>query len=144
MAKRVPKASKRRLVFLSPFILIVTVYFLCTVGYYGYKLISLKNEQMKLTNDLYTLQGEEEQLKNEIQKLKNPEYLARYARENFLYSKDGEYIIRLESDKQEKVVERTFLEKIEDNFGYIIVIFSAFVVGFIVFVFKKNKKKRLS
>lgn len=141
MAKRVPKASKHRLVFLAPFILVITAYFLFTVGYYGYKLISLKNEQIRLSNDLYTLQEEEEQLKNEIQKLKNPEYLARYARENFLYSKDGEYIIRLENKVKIENDSYSFLEMIEENFKYFIVIFSILIVGFIFLVFKKNKKR---
>jgi cell division protein DivIC len=37
----------------------------------------------------------EEELKDEINKLKDPEYMARYAREKYLYSKDGELIIRI-------------------------------------------------
>ncbi len=143
MAKKVPKASKRRLVFLTPFILIITVYFLFTVGYYGYKLISLKNEQIKLSNDLFTLQSEEKQLKNEIQKLKNPEYLARYARENFLYSKDGEYIIKLETNKKLEPEKNTLLEKLEENYIYIIAIFSTLILLFILLVFRKNKNRRV-
>lgn len=141
MAKRVPKASKRRLVFLTPFILFITVYFIFTVGYYGYKLISLKNQQVKLNNDLYKLQAEESRLKNDIQKFKNPEYLARYARENFLYSKDGEYVLKIEPKETTDSKENTFLEMLESNYIYIIVIFSTLILLFILFVFKKNKIK---
>ena len=141
MAKRVPKASKRRLVFLTPFILLITVYFLFTVGYYGFKLISLKNEQIHLSNNLMHLQAEEKDLKNEIQKLKDPDYLARYAREHFLYSKDGEYIIRF--DKNDDVASQNFqiFDWIEENFWYIISGFSLIICLFIGFIFKKNHQK---
>ena len=141
MARIVPKASRRRLTFLTPFILGVTVYFLFTIGYYGYNLISLKNEHIYLSNELLTLQSEEQKLKNDIQKLKNPEYLARYARENFLYSKDGEYIIKLEKNNNTIMEERSFLELIEDNFIYVITIFSSVVLIFLLFIIKFNRKK---
>ncbi|NLC48199.1 MAG: septum formation initiator family protein, partial [Tenericutes bacterium] len=39
---------------------------------------------------------EEETLKSEINKLKDPEYMARYAREKYLYSKNDEIIIKIE------------------------------------------------
>ena len=35
-------------------------------------------------------------LKNEINKLQDPEYMARYAREKYLYSKNNEIIIKIE------------------------------------------------
>ena len=38
----------------------------------------------------------EDLLKSEISKLEDEEYVARYAREKFLYSKDGEIIIKLD------------------------------------------------
>ena len=38
---------------------------------------------------------EEETLKSEIVKLQDDEYIARYAREKYLYSKDGEIIIKI-------------------------------------------------
>ena len=36
------------------------------------------------------LKDEEETLSDDVEKLKNPEYAARYAREKYLYSKNGE------------------------------------------------------
>lgn len=39
---------------------------------------------------------EEEELKSEIEKLKDPEYMARYTREKYLYSADNEIIIKME------------------------------------------------
>lgn len=136
MAKRVPKASKRRLTILGPLSLGIILYFLFTVGVYSYRLINLSIEEKQLKEKLVSLQAEEESLKIEIQKLKDPDYLARYARENYLYSKDGEYIIKLE--EQEEVVE----EKGFDQY-YEYIIYGAGVVIIIVFIYviRKSRKK---
>jgi cell division protein DivIC len=40
--------------------------------------------------------AEEENLKDEINKLQDPEYMAKYAREKYLYSKDDEIVIKIE------------------------------------------------
>ena len=40
--------------------------------------------------------SEEESLKEEINKLQDPEYMAKYAREKYLYSKDDEIVIKIE------------------------------------------------
>ncbi len=141
MAKRVPKASKRRLIFLTPFIIGITVYFLCTIIFYGYNLIALTNKQHKLSNDLNNLRIEEDYLKNEIQKLKNPDYLARYARKNFLYSKDGEYVIKLNDNHVEKETNVGFIQLLQDNYIYIAVTFSLLVLIFIIMIFKRNRTK---
>lgn len=141
MAKRVPKDSKARLVILTPFILFAVVYFLFTLGYYGIKLISLKNEQYNLSNNLISLQAEEKELKNEIEKLKDPDYLARYAREHFFYSKDGEYVIRLENKTEEKPQEQNFLVLLDNYYIYIISGLSLFIILFILYIFKNNKRK---
>ena len=42
---------------------------------------------------------DEENLKDEINKLQDPEYMAKYAREKYLYSKNGEIIIKIEDQK---------------------------------------------
>ena len=47
------------------------------------------------TQELSKLKEEEEYLNMEVEKLKDPDYVARYAREQFLYSKDGEFNIRI-------------------------------------------------
>lgn len=136
MAKRVPKASKRRLTILGPLSLVIILYFVFTLGIYSYRLINLTVEEQQLKEKLISLQAEEENLKIEIQKLKDPDYLARYARENYLYSKDGEYIIKLE-EKEEQKEEKNF-----DKY-YEYIIYGAAVVIIIVFIYviKKSRKK---
>lgn len=55
-------------------------------------------DNKKLT-DLYNEKlSEEEKLKSEIDKLKDPEYLARYTREKYLYSAKDEIIIKIEDN----------------------------------------------
>ncbi len=41
------------------------------------------------------LLDEEASLNVEVSKLQDPDYIARYAREKYLYTKDGEYVIKL-------------------------------------------------
>lgn len=52
-------------------------------------------EKKELENRLANLQEEEANLTIDVEKMKDPEYIARYLREKYLYSKDGEIIIRI-------------------------------------------------
>ena len=52
-----------------------------------------------LEQKMASLTEEEEDLTNEINKLQDKDYLARYAREKYYYSKSGELIIRLPSEE---------------------------------------------
>lgn len=64
--------------------------------FYNIKLIQeMKEEKNFLEEQLVKLIEEEKILESDIQKLEDPAYVARYAREKYLYSKDGELIIRL-------------------------------------------------
>lgn len=62
------------------------------------KIVSIKKEKQILNNRIAELNDEEEILNSDIKKLEDPEYVARYAREKYLYSKDGELIIRIPED----------------------------------------------
>lgn len=63
------------------------------------KMIEINNEKDKLKDKLTILDKEEESLNDDIKKLKDPEYVARYAREKYMYSKNGELIIRLPDEE---------------------------------------------
>jgi cell division protein DivIC len=52
-----------------------------------------KKEQKEYTVKLEKLKDKEDELNNTVTKLQD--YVARYAREKYLYSKDGEIIIRI-------------------------------------------------
>ena len=58
------------------------------------------NEKKELEEKLVALKEKEVELENDVNKLKDPEYLARYAREKYFYSKDGEYVIRIPEDDE--------------------------------------------
>ena len=61
------------------------------------QIVDKYQEAVDLEIQLADLKQEEEHLNDEILKLQDPEYLARYAREKYFYSKDGELIIRIPS-----------------------------------------------
>ena len=52
-------------------------------------------ESKALREQYESLLKSEESLESEVAKLQDPEYIARYAREKYLYSKKGEFIIKL-------------------------------------------------
>ena len=56
----------------------------------------LKKEISELKTAYMEKLEEEDILNDEISKLQDPEYLAKYAREKYLYSKDDEIIIKIE------------------------------------------------
>ena len=59
-------------------------------------IIEKNNEKEKLTKQLEKLEEQEKILGDDVEKLKNPEYAARYAREKYLYSKNGEKILKID------------------------------------------------
>ena len=54
---------------------------------------TLSKEELEL--ELTALKEKEDELQVDAKKLQNPDYVARYAREKYLYSKDGEYILQI-------------------------------------------------
>jgi len=76
--------------------------FVCVLVYSGYvtivscgKIIDKYQEKKDLEEKYASLVSEEELLEKEVNKLQDPEYIAKYAREKYLYSADGEYIIKI-------------------------------------------------
>ena len=60
----------------------------------------MKEQKKELEDRISSLKEEEKVLESDIQKLEDPSYVARYAREKYLYSKDGEIIIRMPDDTE--------------------------------------------
>lgn len=52
-------------------------------------------EKKDLEEKIVNLKKEEENLEINVEKMKDPEYIARYLREKYFYSKDGEFILRI-------------------------------------------------
>lgn len=64
------------------------------------QIIKNKNEIILLSDKYNTLLHEEESLQSEITKLQDVDYVARYAREKYLYSLPNEVIIRLPNGEE--------------------------------------------
>lgn len=79
--------------------LVVIVGLLTFLGYemYSYwpKIYSNYKEKNELQKQYNELLDEENTLSGDIKKLQDPNYIARFAREKYLYSKNGEIIIRI-------------------------------------------------
>ena len=81
----------------------MTIYFVVLgliVGFVGFTcfnswktIISNKNKKIELEKQYNQLMNKEDELNDEVNKLQDPEYVAKYAREKYLYTKDGELII---------------------------------------------------
>lgn len=99
--RKVEKAAKRRLLIFGTISFALIVYFFVTLSTYTIRIMELSAQKKELSNQIITLKDDEENLKLEIQKLQDPDYIARFARENYLYSKDGEYIIKIEDKKKD-------------------------------------------
>lgn len=103
MAKRVVKKSSKRAkrrIFFS-FIVFGTIIGSLSYSFFTNisKMIEINNEKQALNDRLAQLKEEEEVLNSDIKKLNDPDYVARYAREKYLYSKEGELIIRIPDDE---------------------------------------------
>ena len=93
--KKISRKTKFRVTILGISLIITSIVFVTTGFSYVSQIIKTKQE-IKELNITYNEKLEtEEELKDEINKLKDPEYMARYAREMFLYSKDDEIIIKI-------------------------------------------------
>ena len=102
MKKRKSKVSvkknvKRLLVF--GFFSVFTICFVLVSVYKVINQIVDKYQESKeLEKRIIALSEEEEELNNEINRLQDKDYLARYAREKYFYSKNGELIIRIPTE----------------------------------------------
>lgn len=139
-SKKIGKAVGRRLFILGIPALLVVGYFIMTAFTYTYNIIDLDHQKKELEKQLNLLKAGEQDLKIELQKLNNPEYIARYARENYLYSKDGEYIIKIDRTKTINN-NNDFIE--EDNYQYIYLGLGILTTLFIIrFIKKKRNHKK--
>ncbi len=92
--------NTRRLLVLCTGSIVLIVGLSLTVGNCWAEIFSKYQEKKKLEKELVELKEKEEKLKVDVKKMQDPDYVARYAREKYLYSKDGEYVIQIpEEDK---------------------------------------------
>ena len=90
------KKEKKRLVCIS-FCIIGLLVTLVSSVFKDWQEIMDNNSQIKsLSVEYENLLSEEEKLESDVTKLQDSEYVARYAKEKFMYSGDGDIIIRMD------------------------------------------------
>ena len=141
MAKRrITKASKRRLTVFGTLSLFAIFYFIFSLLYNSYMIYSLVQEKDKLEKKYIKLQEKAENLKVDIEKLNDPDYLANYARENYLYSKQGEYVLQLKEETEETEEQINIISNnIKKN--YLIVGLSVFMALVFAIIIRKGNKR---
>ncbi len=150
MARRISKASKRRLSIFGTLSLVAIIYFLFSLVYNVYTIYDLTIQKSNLEKKYVELKEEAEELKIDIEKLSDEKYLANYAREKYLYSKDGEVILQINEDDLKKLSddvkntnEGIDIINLKLNRTYTLVaLFSVFVIIIIYIIVKGRKKKK--
>ncbi len=137
MKRKVTKVTKRRLTVFGTLSLIVIIYFSFILVFHLYSIYDLKKQKYELEVKYENLQKEAEDLQLEINKLNNPDYLARYAREKYSYSKDGEYIIKLNDAKE-------VIDSVDDDISmnYIVIGLSSVIFVIFIYIIVKSKKSK--
>lgn len=135
--KKISKGVKHRLSILFPLFMFIFIGCLWTIGTYAYNIYSLNKEERLLKEELENLIDKEEELSDEIIKLKDPDYIAKYARENYFYTKNGEYVIKIneiEKEKESAIKENT-------NKAYYVISVSLLLLVILIFILSKKRKK---
>ena len=95
MKKKVSSKAKKRF-FVLTIIFLGIVSFSVVSLFQDWAAISKNKQEIATLNSYYTnLLEEEESLTSEVTKLHDTDYVARYAREKYMYSLPGEFIIKL-------------------------------------------------
>ena len=89
------KKEKKRLFVISAVIILLIISLVSSVAGDWTKIMENKSKITSLNKQYNDLLSEEEKLVSEVTKLQDDDYVLRYAKEKFLYSEDGEVIIRM-------------------------------------------------
>ena len=104
--KKEKKKTKKSNIFITLFIIVLLIIALIAVVYNDFsQVLNNKKEMQQLENKYVELKDEEESLNVEVAKLEDPDYIARYAREKYMFSKNGEVILRIVDPSQEEKEE---------------------------------------
>ena len=93
--KTVKMKRTRRMLLLGLGSIAIIITMTLTIGKYWVDIFDKYKEKQELEEKLAELQAQEKELKLDANKLQDPDYIARYAREKYSYSKDGEFIIKI-------------------------------------------------
>ena len=89
------KKEKKRLFVISAVIILLIISLVSSVAGDWTKIMENKSKITSLNKQYNDLLSEEEKLVSEVTKLQDDDYIVRFAKEKFLYSENGELIIRM-------------------------------------------------
>ncbi len=95
MKKRVSSKVKRRLCLLSCVLILMISVFIGTIFQDWVQIMQNKSMLADLNSQYNELLDQEESLNSEVTKLHDIDYVARYAREKYMYSLPNEIIIKI-------------------------------------------------
>ena len=95
MKKRVSTKAKRRLFALTGFLVLVISFFVGTIFQDWVQIVENKRQLFNLNDKYDELLSDWESLNSEVVKLHDSDYVARYAREKYMYSLPNEIIIKI-------------------------------------------------
>lgn len=136
MKKRRVKKSVIMFVLRIVSISIIVCFFVTSFSYI-FKLKNLSDQNKELNNSFIQLKEDGEKQEDIISKLNDKEYIARYARQHYLYTSDGEFALRIDKEKTNDVVTSNSFDYKYIYIGFI----GCFIVLCFVFIRHKLKKK---
>lgn len=95
MKKRVSSKVKRRLCLLSCVLIVMISVFVGAIFQDWVQIVQNKSLLAELNDQYNDLLDQEESLNSEVTKLHDIDYVARYAREKYMYSLPNEIIIKI-------------------------------------------------
>ena len=93
---RTGKKERRRLLLISLTVIVLLVSLVASMYHSFMQIIDNHKQAVALTAEYEALLDEEKALSSEVTKMQDPNYVARYAKEKYLYSEDNEIIIRID------------------------------------------------
>ena len=100
LKKKGLKKAKKRFCLLSILFIGIVVFSFVSIFEDCLQIMNNQTELASLTSYYHELLQEEESLTSEVTKLHDPEYVARYARERYMYSLPGEFIIKIPNQNE--------------------------------------------
>ena len=94
--RKISKKDKRRIAFKVIVFIVLSCFTIVLTFNNTVKIAEKTKEKKELLKTKEELEEQEVILTDDVEKLKDPEYAARYAREKYLYSKDGEKILKID------------------------------------------------
>lgn len=97
MAKKKGKGYKKFIGFIYLGISAILIY---TLGINAYRVLGQKSVMTQLESKKAELLKEKKELSEQVELLNDDDYAARYARDNYIFSKDGEEVVKLPDSKK--------------------------------------------